>query len=452
MSQRLAILLSVALSVGASGCRQVVVACAADGTCPAGSTCIEGLCKSASGGPSDSQGGTATADIDASDASDASACVSSSSGGPSARSGAAGGVLAGRLLLLGGDDAPNSPCKHLGRTASGSWQLNWCNGWKKLAGKLPPDRMQAASAAPTSADAIAIFGGRQRAGQGGPWTLFGDLWLLEKGEAWTRLALGGGPPPRSRAVLAMSPGGQIYLDGGDAGNSDNLAVPLADTWRFDIAEGKWRRLFPKGGPDKRYGHAGALTREGRYLVIVGGRSATKGSLRATTWRLDLELNEWQQLGSGATGPSPREGTGLLAIAGDPRLLLFGGRDAAIGPRNDLWVLDPMSGSWDLAVGGDTGANGRIVTPRHAGSEPCAPPIDYMAIDAQSPPARWDFLWGYEPQSGRLWLAGGRGMCGPLRDAWTLHLPSVSWQRQEQSETSWSCVRRGRSCSDWCQSQ
>lgn len=426
------------------GCQEVIIACAADGTCPAGRTCVEGLCKSAAG--SNVDGAAVTAEV--SDGQGALGCAAAVTGGPSARSGSAGGVLSGRLLLLGGDDAPSTPCSHKGRTAKGAWQLSWCEGWSKVAGNLPQDRSDASSAAAVGGEAIALYGGRQRPAQGGNWLLFGDLWLRTNSEDWTRLATAG-PPPRARAGLALAKTGEMFLHGGDAGTSDGFVVSLADTWRFDTDADKWLRIYPPGGPGKRYGHAVAMTRDDAYMILVGGRNDGTSAPLADTWRLDVQATTWQQIGSGLFGPSGRQGAGLIAIPGDPRLLFFGGRDSAIGARNDLWVLDPGAGSWVLTTGGDAGASGGTRLPRRAGDQPCTPPADFMAVDVGSPAARSNFVWGYEPKSARLWLAGGRGPCGPLRDAWSLHLPSVSWQPHEASEAGWSCPRRGGSCDQWC---
>ncbi len=99
--------------------------------------------------------------------------------------------------------------------------------------------------------------------------------------------------------------------------------------------------------------------------------------------------------------------------------------------------------------GDLGAGGSPLQPAQPIKNLCAPPAAFMQIDLSSPERRRDFLWGVEPGSGRIWLFGGRGDCGPLRDAWTLHLPTLTWQLQESSTAGWSCLRDKAQCASLC---
>ena len=142
----------------ALGCQEVIIACAADGTCPAARVCIEGLCKTATGGPDISQADVITAD------NEPPKCTASPSGGPSARSPAGGGVVGGKLLVIGGDAAPNTPCKHVPASSAGAWVLTWCEGWSNSVGETPTARADAASASNVAGDAVALFGGRHRGG------------------------------------------------------------------------------------------------------------------------------------------------------------------------------------------------------------------------------------------------------------------------------------------------
>ncbi len=442
VAQLAAVLLCGAV-MSVCGCREVVVACAADGTCPDGTACMEGVCKTTTGGPD-----VAKPDVHLDTADSGAACSSSPVGGPTPRSAAAGGVAGDKLVMVGGDGATSTPCEHVAASHGGVWELTWCKGWASAGGVVPSARVHAASASRVAGDMVALFGGRHRSAAGANWLVHGDLWSYQEATGKWQLLAVSGPPGRASGALAVSKDGDIYLQGGDAGNVDGLPMALADTWRWSAADEKWKRLILSGGPGARYGHAMAITRQDRYLLVVGGTGSLPSTPLADVWRLDLEANTWQQLPGGG-GPSGRIGAGLLAIPGDPRLLFFGGRDASIGARNDLWVLDVLSGSWELAIAGDLGANGGGITPAVTADNPCAPPAGYMTIDSDVPPPRSHFVWGYQPHEMQLWLSSGRGSCGPLRDAWTLHLPSVTWRPHEGNTAGWSCARRGGTCASLC---
>lgn len=428
-----------------AGCREVVVACAADGTCPAGRSCVDGICRPLEG---DGLGaGTSGAD-----AADGAACTPGTGSGPTARSGVAAGIIEGKLIVLGGDEAPSSLCTHHGQVAAGSWRLSACAGWSALTGTQPPTGEGASSVTWTDKQELYVYGGRTRTGTSGGWAQLSGLWRFSAAEAgWKKLA-GGGPPGRTRAGLGVEPDtGALVMFGGDAGASDQVPVPLADVWRYDQQKG-WKRLNPAPGPARRYDHAAAVSRDGRYLAVFGGLgiAGTAAAPLGDTWRLDIAEETWAQVGTTAGAPSPRHGARLLQLPGDPRLLLFGGRDGGeVGHRNDLWLLDPASGLWQLARPGDLGAGGAYGKALTPAKDPCERPAAFVSVDAGSPPRRRDYAWGWDTTGQKVWLFGGRGDCGPLADVWTLRLGDLTWAPLSPDPTGWSCARQGKVCDGLC---
>ncbi len=441
------VLAPVLLTLLAAGCNPVVVACAADGTCPQGLVCVKGLCKQSLDGA-----GQADAETDVGKA-HPTTCLASGAGGPSPRSNIAGGVVKGRMLVLSGDEGAGNRCGHTTRGATDTWQLIWCKGWSVSKGKMPSARSAAASVSSPEQSAVYVYGGRFRKASTGAWILRADLWRLEGSEMnWQRLA-SAGPPPRADAALGLRRStNTLYLFGGNAAMLDGSDFALSDLWAFDQDNSKWQRLHPVAGPKKRFGHVAAVSDDDRFLVVFGGvqKQAAVITPMNDTWRLDLDKGTWQQISAGTGAPTGRLGAGLLRYPGFAGLLLFGGRDGSqIDHRNDLWTIDPVSGAWQMLRTGDLGAKGSSTRPAQPVQDACAPPAGFMQIDLQSPERRRDFIWGVDPGSGRIWLFGGRGDCGPMRDAWTLHIPTLTWQLHEPSTAGWSCLRNNVKCASLC---
>ena len=78
-----------------------VVACAADGTCPAGSHCEAGLCQS--GDPVDAVAGDGAGPVGGDTSADTGGfCLADLSGGPSPRGESFGGFADGRFFAISG--------------------------------------------------------------------------------------------------------------------------------------------------------------------------------------------------------------------------------------------------------------------------------------------------------------------------------------------------------------
>lgn len=438
----------------AAGPSGVVVACAADGTCPAGTHCAGGLCKP--GSPSDATvaaqpdgGGTdgATAGQDAA----AGVCEPDPSGGPTARGDIAGGFAGGALLVLYGDEGAPIQCQPNPKLAKDAYLFNPCVGWSAVSGDQPPPRARAASAQDLEGDALWIFGGRFRAGSSGAYTNYADLWRYDgPTKAWSLMADGGGPKARSNAVMAWRKQTKtLYVHGGNTSTSGLTFAPMSDVWTYDVAAATWtQQKTTGGGPSARLFHAGAISDDGKYLVVFsgGGADAFQGPFYTDTWRLDLQTLAWKQLGK---GPMGRIKAGMTAVPGSPLLWLFGGHDdGAVGNRNDLWTLDPEGGQWAVVRPGDLGKGDdpdQILKPPPAF---CDFPPDFMALDKDSPERREAFIFTADGHSA-LWLAGGKSDCGNLRDVWRYDLKTGIWAASDDTTTGWSCGRYKSPCQTLC---
>ncbi len=437
----------------ATGCTETVVACAKDGSCPAGNHCVAGLCQSGT------LAAAAQPDVQApSNAADTKTliCDPNLAGGPSPRGDLAGGFVGGRLAIVYGDDGAPVQCQPAPHATEDVWWFDPCQGWQAMTGTLPPPRTRAASASDAKNGFLYVYGGRYRAAASGAYTVRGDLWRLDgKSGAWLQLNDGtGGPPARSNAVLALRPGdGTLVLHGGNSSSDGASFDPLGDVWTYQAAAGAWSKQATTGtAPAARLFHAGAITADDKYLVIFAGGDANafQGPFFRDVWRLDLTTWAWQKLQGQGDVPMGRIKSGLLAVPGQARLLLFGGHDdGSVGNRNDLWWLDPETGDFTAAHIGDLGAANDPNVPFKNPKAFCDFPSDFTQIDKEAPERREAFLWDYDPATKKVWMFGGQSDCGDLRDVWTLDPATLKWEVVDDTPKGWSCERYLSPCSTLC---
>lgn len=455
---------SLFASYGCQGATTTVVACAADGACPAGRHCVNQICEA--GSPADTQ---QTASSDSSGNSDSTSgsdgakvvdivtglCDPDPTGGPSARGDLAGGLVGGKLVVLYGDEGAPVQCQPAPKYATDAHAFNPCKGWEKLdTATLPPARARASSAYDRDNDALFYFGGRFRAGSSGPYTNYGDLWRFagQTGQS-TQLHDGktGGPTARSNSAIGYRRQTQeVYAFGGNTSSSGLNYAPQNDTWVFDVSGAKWSKVATTGTPPlARLFHAGAVSDDGKFLVIFsgGGADALTGSFYPDTWALDLDTLKWKEITG--KGPKARIKAGLAPAPNSPFIWMFGGHDdGAVGNRNDLWSLDPVAGKWVLRFGGDLGSDGTPDTFNAKANAFCDFPPDFMQIDKKSPERREGAIFSAD-KDGNLWLFGGKSDCGALRDVWKYNIVSTLWENLDDTSTGWSCDRYKKPCNTLC---
>ncbi len=122
--------------------------------------------------------------------------------------------------------------------------------------------------------------------------------------------------------------------------SSLLAVALLSA--TTQAQESWTQLSPVGPlPAARVNHSLATVADGKILLF-GGEGAT--GRRQDTWLYDLASDSWQEVIL-TTHPSTRDGL-AMAYAGDDRAVLFGGYYSG-QKKNDTWVFDLSDWAWTL---------------------------------------------------------------------------------------------------------
>lgn len=433
-----------------------LVACAADGTCPSDSHCAAGVCQA--GAALDAVGGDAPSGGDGSGvAADVAAdsgglCLPNLTGGPSARGESFGGFSAGKFMVMSGDEGVAANCNPSPKPVANGWIFTPCVGWSAVDEKAAPDP-RARAASTSDGKLLYVFGGRYRTAVGN-YTLRNDTWVWSTADGWQPLDDGtNGPKARSSTVLGIdTTTGTLWLHGGNASNNGLNFTPLGDVWSFTLGQAGWKSFKTTGkAPVARIMHAGAVTSDGKWLVIHGGGDANafQGPFFGDTWRLDLKTGAWEEIGSGGAAPAARILGSMVAIGGS-KVLLFGGHDdGAVGNRNDVWQLDADSGAWTVLRKGDLGKGGDPDAIFNKANGQCDFPSDFMQLDMDSPERRESALLSWDVSGKKVWLFGGKGDCGPLRDVWAFDPVKAQWTSHDDTPKGWSCLRYITPCSHLC---
>jgi len=182
------------------------------------------------------------------------------------------------------------------------------------------------------------------------YVLFNDVWVgSNTGRNW-RLVLGRAPwVARSEHVFLLSnnqPLGKtvLYVMGGFTNVREGEIQTTNDVWVSSDGGAVWARVTDRAPWIKRWGHAGAVTRDGALVVIGGSDSFNGFSNQMQTWRdgwVSLDGGyQWFQLR--LTGDvSFIRGEQGVALTADEHLMLVSGYSFTLGqPRTDyadLWI-------------------------------------------------------------------------------------------------------------------
>jgi hypothetical protein len=209
--------------------------------------------------------------------------------------------------------------------------------------------------------------------------------------AWTT-----GPEGREHGSLLFDPAANTAFLLGGSGYAP-AGVPLADTWKLDLATGRWTAWRPGGHPPP----AAASRRiaeipDARMGYLFGGY--TQSSDLNDLYRVAYANGDATFTKLSAHGaPSARELHVFAYDANAKRFVVFGGYGQA---SNSV-----LSDTWLLAVNGDTPTWTSVSTPRH-------------------PSARYGGFYGMDDANRRLLVwSGAQGVdsVNAAEDVWALDL-------------------------------
>jgi hypothetical protein len=249
-----------------------------------------------------------------------------------------------------------------------------------------------------------VFGGAHQVVKGGMrrFEFLGDLWRRAPGGRFEDLTSVTRCPilPTIEPHLASDAEARVYEFGGIQDSLDGTFSQRL--YRYDPQAERWSDLTPAdttGWPAGRedHGFVGDWRRDALWLF--GGVTREAEQL-ADLWRYDVAQERWRRLtpAPGAAWPAARE---LYDLVWDGRdaLYLFGGYADASGYLNDFWRYDIPAGVWTDLTGASDATQ---IPPRsYVGLATDANGVLWLA-GGYAAPRGLEGFWEYDPRVGR-WI-------------------------------------------------
>ena len=186
------------------------------------------------------------------------------------------------------------------------------------------------------------------------------------------------PGARAEAITWIDSSGNLWLFGGFGYDSTNTLGELNDLWEFNPAAGTWEWVSGSN----------TVSAGGVYGTLgVASAGSTPGARASAVSWTDSSGNLWLFGGNGFDS---------LGVSGD---------------LNDLWKLNPTTGTWEWVSGANTsGAPGVYGT-------------QGVASTGNTPGAR-NSATSWSDSFGNLWMLGGSGY---FNDLWKFNPTAGTWE-------------------------
>lgn len=230
-----------------------------------------------------------------------------------------------RAVLFGGNRVLFGSNPDENRYLDDTWEWDGFN-WIQVKVAGPPPRAEAAMAFDSGRGRVVLFGGHNRANEGG--NRFGDTWEWD-GESWVEMKVTGPSPRNGAALVYDGTRRRVVLFGGSTQKDVS-----GETWEWDGTQ--W---VENGGAltQGRFNCVMAYDDARRKAIRFGGRYA--GKPFGDTWEYDGK--GWKQLSS--IGPAARNHTSMVYDSNRKKIVLFGGHDFGVqdvaNVFGDTWEWD-----------------------------------------------------------------------------------------------------------------
>ncbi|TRO48323.1 hypothetical protein E2P65_03095 [Candidatus Bathyarchaeota archaeon] len=175
-----------------------------------------------------------------------------------------------------------------------------------------------------------------------------DVWVYDFGLGnWVRMDPEEGPLPQyGHHMVYDSENGRVVMYGGHWSIRDPRSHGYSDgVWVYDYPTDSWTKVDEATSLPSRYWHQMAYDGDRGQLIVFSG-SMGDDSRRDDTWLLDTEDFTWERLEPEAS-PEARANSAMVYDSAHQKVILFGGLKAfGDPPLGDLWVLDPVEGTWE----------------------------------------------------------------------------------------------------------
>ncbi len=176
---------------------------------------------------------------------------------------------------------------------------------------------------------LVTFAGFTNAGR------FDDVWRFnDQAETWTDVSPGMGPGERCLHAACYDPIDHRMIMFGGQNNSG----PLGDLWALDLDTDTWTELTPSPSPSPRFFAALVYDAANHRATVFGGQG--NSGFFNEVWVYDLWTDEWTQLPSTGTPPTPRFGSAGIYDGANDRMIVFGGNDGVV--KNEVWAIEGLS--------------------------------------------------------------------------------------------------------------
>lgn len=229
-----------------------------------------------------------------------------------------------RVIVIGGRQA-------FAGSVGETWALDLASGrWSPLpAGPSARHDISAAS----DGERVWVFGGA-----GAFLQSLEDFWELDlRTDTWRELPSDVHPSARTSYATAYFDG-SVWLHGGH-----DAITAFHDSWRFDVAEGRWEPLSVTGGSAAAAHFAHTVDPTCGALLMTGGDNLDNFDVAFTDALVFGEAPRFARVPASEL-PPPRDHASLALDPLRRRLILFGGGAAGdgLGTLSDAWIR-PLEG-------------------------------------------------------------------------------------------------------------
>ena len=278
-----------------------------------------------------------------------------------------------QMLMFGGRFRPEGQNSGAYTLYNDLWSFDVnTDTWTEIfaTGDIPSGRTNSAMVYDAESDKVLLFGGSVST-SGLTFSPLADTYTYDpEKKHWTKIPTDIAPEARlfHRLVVDSTHGRVLMYGGGDA--NAWLGPFINDVWAFSMSAGTWQQLWQwdgvGSGPDARiYPEMVDDPTNGRVIMFAGHDDTAVGN-RNDVWSFDAGTGQWTSLRPGDTGagvgcssfctcppnfvdvdmesPERRGYHTLLAIPGEDRAILFGGKSDC-GYLDDTWSLSLQDASW-----------------------------------------------------------------------------------------------------------
>ena len=176
----------------------------------------------------------------------------------------------------------------------------------------------------------------------------GDVWVYDFGVGnWRQMDPDEGPLPQyGHHMVYDSLNGRVVMYGGHWSIPDSSRHGYSDgVWVYDYPTDSWTKIDEATTPPSRYWHSLAYDVDSGRLVVFGG-SMAGGVWGGDTWLFDASTTSWESIETGEAPPG-RVNSAMAYHQAEGKIIMFGGlNEWGEPPLNDLWILDPVEGTWE----------------------------------------------------------------------------------------------------------